>query len=116
VFGDSDLGAIFDPQDFGVAIVWTPNGGMGASAVGILDVYEDVFRHGAGPGGFQNTEFLLRVPAADLGGVPRAFDVITIAVSPNLPPGFVPGAYTVKELPKCLDPSIIDMVLKGPTA
>jgi hypothetical protein len=28
----------------------------------------------------------------------------------------VPGAYTVKELPKCLDPSIIDMVLKGPTA
>jgi hypothetical protein len=106
-FGDSDLPAIF--SDFGVPVTWN-----GVTATGILDVYEDVFHHGDGPGGFQTNEFLLRVPQPALRGTPKAFDAITIPWSANLPPGFVPGVYIVKSLPQCHDPSIVDMTLKGP--
>ena len=110
MFGDSDLSAIF--ADFGIPFTWTPKTGAGGSATGILDMYEDVYRHN-GPGGFQAGQILLRVPAPSLPGIPKAFDVITIPSSPNLPPNFTPGTYTVKELPDFKDPSIIEMVLKA---
>lgn len=109
-FGDSDLGAIFDPSVFGVSVTWN-----GITVTGILDAYTDVFMHGSGPGGFETTEFLLHIPQPALqGGTPKPLDTIAIPNSPNLPAGFVPGNYTVKTLPKCADPSIVGMILKGP--
>jgi len=115
MFGDSDLTAIF--ADFGVAFTWTPaTGGTPVPATGILDIYEDVFQHGGGPGASQTTEFKLRVPWNALGASPKAFDAIVILPSPNLPPGFAPGNYTVKNLSRCEDPAIVDMILKGPVA
>jgi hypothetical protein len=111
MFGDNDLAAIF--ADFGVSIIWTPAaGGEPVTAVGILDVYQDMFAHGNGPGAFEQTEFLLRVPKAALGSTLQPKDQIAIASQPNLPPGFAPGTYTVRNLPKCQDASIVEMTLK----
>lgn len=106
-FGDADLGVMF--ADFGVTVTWDNQ-----MVTAILDVYEDVFRKGSGPGSIQTTEFILRVPAPGLTGSPEAFDRIVIAAQPNLPPGFAPGTYTVKELLECKDPSVIDLALRGP--
>jgi hypothetical protein len=109
-FGDSDLGAIFDLAAFGVPVAWN-----GLTVTGILDMYTDVFRHGEGPGGFETTEYLLRVPQPALqGGVPAPGDQIVVPPNANLPEGFTPGIYTVKTLPQYHDPSICDLILKGP--
>jgi hypothetical protein len=108
-FGDSDLNAFF--ADFAVPVIWN-----GVTVPGILDVFTDIFEHGSGPGGFEKVEYILHVPQPALGGDPKAFDPVTILDSPNLPAGFVAGDYTVKSLPKCQDPSICDMVLKGPVS
>ena len=109
MFGDSDLTAIF--ADFGVPVIWN-----GTTVTGIIDVYTDVFQHGSGPGGFETTEYLLRIPRPALSAVPKPLDTITIPPNVNLPPEIAPGAYTVKTLPKCHDPSIIDLILKGPVS
>ena len=109
-FGDSDLGAIFDPAVFGVPVVWNS-----LTIIGVLDVYTDEFRRSEGPGGFQTTEYLLRLPTPALqGGSPKAFDTVTIADNPNLPDNLAPGTYTVKTLPQCRDSSICELILKGP--
>jgi hypothetical protein len=108
MFGDIDLATIF--SDFA-----TPVSLGGVTVNGILDLYEDVFRR-PGPGGFQTTQYLLRVPRPQLAVLPQPLDQVVIAAGPNVPTDFEPGTYTVKELPECKDPSIVDMILKGPIA
>ena len=105
-FGDQDLPVFF--ADFGVPVAW--NGG---TLSGVIDVYSDVFHHGDGPGSFEKVEYILHIPQPANGG-PKPFDTISIADNGNLPPGFVAGDYTVKSFVPCHDPSLMDIILKGP--
>jgi len=97
MFGDSDL-AVFT-ADFGVPVIWN-----GEPAVnGILDSSMDAFAHGAGPGGFEKTTYLLRIPFNAFSSVPRPKDAIT-----------VDGVdYTVLSLPEQKDMRITELYLKA---
>jgi hypothetical protein len=94
-FGDADLGVF--TADFGVAVVYE-----GQTANGILDTTTDMFMHGEGPGGFERSTVILRVPYNAFSSVPKPMDAITV--------GGV--AYTVKELPEQRDMQITEMYLK----
>ena len=91
MFGDSDLPLLF--ADFGVSVIWNAE----PSVLGILDTSADVFAHGSGPGGFERSTVMLRIPFNAFSAIPQPLDAIT-----------VDGVnYTVHSLPEQRDLRII---------
>jgi len=107
MFGDSDLPVMM--SDFGVPAIIA-----GTTVTGILDAYTDVYEHGGGPGSIEIAQYILHIPRASVSATPAPKDHIIIPKNANLPPEFEPGTYTVKGFPKCHDPSVLDIELKGP--
>jgi hypothetical protein len=51
-----------------------------------------------------------------MAATPKPGEKIIVPPNDNLPAEFAPGTYTVKALQKCPDLSIVDLILKGPSA
>jgi hypothetical protein len=98
MFGDSDLPVFF--ADFGqqAPVVWNNE----PAASGILDTVTDVFSHGSGPGGFERSLVVLRIPYNAFSATPKPRDSITV--------GGV--SYTVHSLPEQKDMQITELYLK----
>lgn len=109
MFGDADLPAIFG--DWGFPVIWN-----GSTITGMVDVSTDIFQHGSGPGSYETTQYVLHLPRPGMARTPKPGEKIIVPPNDNLPAEFAPGTYTVKELQKCPDPSIVDLILKGPSA
>jgi hypothetical protein len=107
MFGDSDLAAIFNPNELGVPVTFG-----GSQVTGAVDEYTDVFNHGGGPGGFETGLIILHLAWNAFNPMPKLKDTITLPAHPNLPAGVPPGDYIVKALPKNRDSSIVEHHLK----
>lgn len=96
MFGDADLPVFFN--DFGVPVAWNNE----AATVGILDTEMNVYAHGGGPGDFETSLLLLRIPYNSFSGVPQPGDAVTVNGVP----------YTILSQPEQKDQQILEFYLK----